>query len=421
LQNEKLRRRVVDGYHNAPIVRELWDDAGVRPDDVLTIEDLAEAPVFRKDNARQRQIETGEPYGGRLCKPVGELDEDGAFLCTSSGTTGTSTNVAFSARDLDVLSECFARGLWGIGLRPGETLLSMDLTYHYIGKTAPRAAQRIGALTTQVHHSPAEVPRLIHVLEYLEPSSIVFLSPPIKNAVNDYLAEHDLDPKAVWESVDGIFYGGEPLIDAAREEIESEWGITVYEWAGGLEPGWFNVECDEHGRWLHVNSDHFFVEARDPETGEQVPEEERGELVVTALSYDAMSHLCWAHDDVVEIRRGICDCGRTGARVKFIGRVDDLVTVQGRDLLPYDVLPVVHEFEQLPDNLFQFYPDSTESLWLRLGYDEDTVGDVSSLVTAVTRDLEDALGVPVEVVDTMPESKLRGLGPDHKVPRIVRE
>jgi phenylacetate-CoA ligase len=419
LQHRRLRRAVSTAYANAPIIRELWDEAGVHPDEVQTVEDLARAPVFRKDDTRDRMIETGEPFGGRLARPFDDLAEDGAMVGTSSGTTGTPTNVVLSARDRTVAAECEARALWEMGLRPGDTFLSWMLPNHLSSITWTDAAQEIGAVSTKVNHTPADVGRAVHVLEYLEPSVVKMISGPITDALRDHFEENDSDPETVWGPVDAVAFGGEPLLSETRNRIEEEWGVEVFEFSGGLEPFWFPTETGDHGRWLRVDDDHFYVEALDPETGERV-EEGRGELVVTPLSYDAMAHVRWAHDDIVEITRGEFEDGRTGTRIKFLGRVGDLVRVEGQELLPFDVLEHVDDIPEMPRNLFQFDASSREELTLRVGYDE-TVAAPGAFREDLEDLLADALGVPVTVADLVPEAELLELGPAHKIPRVTDE
>lgn len=283
------------------------------------------------------------------------------------------------------------------------------------------AALKIGANVVNVNHHPDEVYRIVHVLEYVRPSVVKLFSPPMVRAVEEYIEENDLDAKELWDPVESIGYAGEPLIPGERERIEQMWDVEVFENVGGLEPHWYPTERESHGRWCHANDDHFYIEAVDPETGERVDEGERGELVITPLSYTAMSHIRWAHDDIVEIKRGESESGRTHTRVKFLGRVGDLVTVEGEKLLPWDVWLAVDGVEEMPGNLFQFFEDSDESLRLRIGYSEDLTDDPQALAREVEERVEDELAVPVEVIDTMTEPKLSELGPPHKIPRITSE
>ena len=157
IQNQKIKRVISNAYHNAPIIQKMWDEEGVKPEDIDSVDELEQAPIFRKDETRQHMIETGEPFGGRLARPFSDLAEDGAFVGTSSGTTGTPTNVALSARDREVAAECEARSLWEMGLRPGDTFVSWTLPNHLSSITWTDAAQKIGAVSTKINHTPNEV------------------------------------------------------------------------------------------------------------------------------------------------------------------------------------------------------------------------------------------------------------------------
>lgn len=420
LQEEKLPYAVGRGY-SAPFLRDLWDEAGMTPADVETIEDLRQAPLFRKDDSRDLMIETGKPFGGRLSRPFEDLAEEGAKIGTSSGTTGTSTNVLLSEKDLKIAAECEARKLWAAGLRPGDVQLILSIPHHLgTNTTQMDAAKKIGAASTKVNHLPDAVPRMIHVLEYLEPTVAQPVTKPMINAMDDYFDENDLDPSEVWSPVKSVFSGGEPILEDTRSHLQEDWGVEVFEHSGGLEPHWYPFECSEHGRWLHVSDDHFYVETIDIETGEPL-DDERGELVVTALTYDGMGYLRWAHDDIVDIKRGECDCGRVGTKLKFLGRVGDAVKVGDQHVLPADVLPVVTAIDEMPKKIFQFYPDPEGILGLRLGYAEDAVSDTVDFQRRAQVTIEDELDVPVEVREVTSENDLmeryKGAA---KIPRMVK-
>lgn len=420
LQNTKLPHAVGRGY-SAPFLRDLWTDAGISPDDIETIEDLRQAPVFRKDDSRDLMIETGEPFGGRLSRPFADLAEEGAKIGTSSGTTGTPTNVLLSEKDLDIAAECEARKLWAAGFRPGDIQMALAIPHHLgTNTTQMDAAKKIGAASTKVGHMPGEISRMIHVLEYLEPTVVQPVTKPIISAFDDHFAENDLDPKEVWEPVRSVFSGGEPILQDTRSHLEEDWGVEVFEHSGGLEPHWYPYECSEHGRWLHVPDDHFYVETIDIETGEPL-DDERGELVVTALSYDGMGYLRWAHDDIVDIKRGECACGRVGTKLKFLGRVGDAVKVGDGHILPADVLPIVTDIDEMPKKIFQFYTESDDGLEMRLAYDESEVSDTHAFKNEAEAVIAEGLDVPVRVRSVTSEDEiLSEYKAAAKIPRVVK-
>jgi phenylacetate-CoA ligase len=419
LQNRKLREKA-RLYNKAPIIRDLWDDAGIDPEDINTVDDLVDVPIFRKDDVR-KYTSKGDEFGGRLMNSIEELGAEGSVIATSSGTTGTPTNLLYTDSDMDTAAEWGARHLWSAGLRPGDTYANVMPNRDVIVETFPRGAHLVGATVTRVEHTPAEVDRLIHVCEHLEPSVVDLLSGPLIDAVNDYCEENGRDPKNVMEGVDSFIFGGAPLIEEYRREVEENWGIELYETAGSLEPRWTCVECEVHDGFLHVPDDHFYFEVVDPETGNRVDEGERGELVVTALSYDGMAHIRWGSDDIVEMKRGTCECGRTSAQVNFRGRLDDLIRIEGRSILPTDVLPVVHQFEEMPGNYFQFWKDSVDELKIRIAYDEEEVTGLEALKSNIQQNIEEELEVPIRIVEAITEEEIRQLGPDHKVPYVVEE
>lgn len=419
IQNKKLGVQVRTAYENAPIIRELWDEAGIKPEDVRTVDDLSKAPIFRKSRVRERMLTEDDTFGGRLSTSLCALREEGAFFASTSGTTGVSTNLVFSERDREIRKEIACRNFYQIGLRPGDALFDW-FPVHAMGNNAVLGASReVGLLRAKAAHSPIHVDRLAHTIEYLEPNAVVALSPPLIEPISDYITETEQDPEEFFDPVDSVVWMGGPLIDDVRNELQATWGVEVFEWVGSDEPGWMPCDCAERKGWGHVPDDHFHVEVIDSETGKPVEEGERGELVVTPLSYTGMSHIRWAHDDIVEWERGTCECGRTGTRINFVGRVGDLVRVNGQKILPWDVLPVVNRFEEMPSRYFQFYDDSEETLRIRLAYAEAETGDVSAFVSDVRDAVETELDVPVDVTETMTEPEMGQLGPGHKIPRIV--
>jgi phenylacetate-CoA ligase len=419
LQNTRLAHRSTYYYENAPIIRQLWDEAGVSPDDVETTDDLQEVPLFRKSDAREYMMETDDPFGGRRCKPMVDLEEDGAFFFPTSGTTGVPTNLIYSARDMEIMTECQQRVLHQLGLEPGDRFFSWNAQFHVSSQGMRKAAEEMGLVHSHADHNLFEVDRFLHVLEYFEPKAVSFVSPPIVAELNSRFEEEDIDPMELFEPVESVVYTGGPLIPDVHETLETEWGVDIYEWLGGGEPGWFPAGCSERKNWGHVADDYFHLEILDPETGERLGEGERGELVITSLGYDGMAHVRWAHDDIAEIERGKCDCGRTTTRVFFYGRVDDLVRVQGEDILPWDVLPIVNRIEEMPSNYFQFYEDSEESLRMRIALKDDRVDEFDAFASEVHTALEDELAVPVDIEETVTEAEMGQEGPGHKIPRVV--
>lgn len=419
LQTEKLAYAVGNAYHNAPIIKQIWDDEGVSPSDIETLEDLREAPFFRKRDVRRYMNEHGDPYGGRRVLPKSELTEGGAVAGSTSGTTGTPTNVVLSARDRDVIAECEARLFWEAGLRPGDNFFSWG-PYHHLGSlTFQDGAEKIGTVITRTELSPAHIERAIHFLQRFEPKMVKVVTDPIIDAMDRYFDEHDMHPDEVWGPVESVCFGGLMLTDSRREFLNREWDVEVFEHGGGSEPHWHGGECREHGGWLHVADDHYFFEVVDPDTGQRLGTDERGELIITALSYSGMGHVRWAHDDIVVMKRGKCACGRRGTRLKIIGRVGEVVEVEGQKLLPYDVVSCVEGLSEMPNNLFQFYSDSTESLRLKIGYSSDHTDNPEQFSRNLQEQLESNLGVPIEIVSAVTEQDIMGSGASYKVTRVI--
>lgn len=418
-QDEKLRE-ILPHQYQAPIIEELWENEGLQPADVRSTKELRKAPIFRKNDVRE-YIERGDKFGGRLTDSLDELSKQGSLVATSSGTTGKPTNMLFTEEDLEKGSEWCARHLWLAGVRPGDLYVNLMPARDAVTTTLVRGANKIGANVTRIEHNESEVHRLVHVLEELEPTVVNFLSSPFINALRSFCEETDRDLAELFEPVKSFTFSGGPLIDEYRHTLEEDFEAELFEFGGSLEPRWTCIECETHDGFMHVPDDHFFLEIIDPETEERVEDGNRGELVITPLSYRGMGHVRWGHDDIIELGQGKCKCGRTTSRVNFLGRSGDLVKVVGKSILPYDVLPIVNGLDGMPNNYFQFYKSSNEELKMRIGYDEDIVDNHDDLARQVVDMVESELDVPVNVVETLPEPELEKLGPEHKVPYIYDE
>jgi phenylacetate-CoA ligase len=414
LQEDRLLDTVRYAYARSGLVREVWGEAGVTPDDVRSIDDFRErAPFIDKNRIRAYRDRHGDPYGGVLCVPESEL----RGIYSTSGTTGDPTLVPSGAppepdgggRGLLV------RSLWEIGVRPGDHIMVLLFTFR--GNVWPQRAQALGATPVYLDHSPAAIPRFIELSQQLHPSCVYHLSPPLLAAVEECSRRLDVDPRDLFAGYKGVMSGGEAVGGRMRALLDS-WGVDLFTFTavGDVSSG---VDCREH-QGVHVWEDALLLENLDPAGAEEVDDGGIGELTATSLENRVAPLIRYRCDDLARVARATCGCGRTHSRISPIGRKGDEVIVEGRTILPRDLGPAVESVPETEAGFFQVIRPSREMSVLRV-----RVGQRASTRTAqrVRDDVADRvatlLGVPteVEIVDV---EELLKLGPPHKIPRVTQ-
>jgi len=323
LQLERLRWSVRHAYENVPTYRARFDAAGVHPDDLRTLEDLARFPFTTKDDLR-----AAYPFG-----LFAVLRERIARIHASSGPTGKPTIVGYTSRDLETWAEVVARSIRAAGGRPG---MIVHVAYGYGlftgGLGAHYGAERLGCTVVPVSGGMTE--RQVTLIEDLRPD-IIMVTPSYMLAILDEFRRQGLDPRASSLAI-GIF-GAEPWTNAMRAEIEEAFdmhAVDIYGLSEIIGPGVAN-ECVETKDGLHLWEDHFYPEIIDPETGRVLADGERGELVLTTLTKEAMPVIRYRTRDLTRLLPGTA---RTMRRIeKITGRSDDMIILRGVNVFPSQV------------------------------------------------------------------------------------
>jgi phenylacetate-CoA ligase len=325
LQLGRLKSTVRNAWDHVPPIRARLEAAGVGPDDVRTLDDLARLPFTRKTDLRDHY-----PFG-LLARPRSAL----ARVHASSGTTGKPTVVAYTAGDLATWSALMARSLATAGVRRGDLvhnahgygLFTGGLGVHY-------GAERLGAVVVPVSGGSTE----------RQVALIIDLAPRVICATPSYalqIAEvaHGLGVDLARSALEVGMFGAEPWSEAMRREIERALGVVSHDLYGLSEimgPG-VACECDERAG-LHGWEDHFLFEIVDPQTGAPVPEGEAGELVITTLTKEALPMLRYRTRDISRVTTERCACGRTHLRIlRVTGRNDDMLIVRGVNVYPSQI------------------------------------------------------------------------------------
>ena len=410
LQLKRLKNVVRTVYEKNEFYHKKLKDAGVKPDDIKTLDDITKIPFLTKDDLRQYY-----PFG-LLCVPLDEVVE----VHASSGTTGKPVVGAYTKNDLEVWGEVMARSLYANGLRRGDV---MQNAYGYGLFTGAhgfeKGAQKIGAMVVPI--SSGNTKRQITIMKDFGTTALAS-TPSYSLYMAEVAEEMGFSPADDFKLRLGLF-GAEAWSDEMRKAIEKKWGITAYEHYGLTEiigPGVVS-ECEE--KHLHINADHFLPEVIDPKTGEQLEPGEEGELVFTTLTKEAFPVLRFRTKDIAVYTEEECECGRTlpiQSRIK--GRSDDMMKVKGVIVFPSQVEEAMMKVEGISGNyvLVKEKKGAMTSLKVRVEPTEErySQGSLGKLAEAAEEEIYAMLNihVPVEIVE--PNSLPRSVG---KAKRVVEE
>jgi phenylacetate-CoA ligase len=411
MQLERLKLMLPHAYERSPLVRSVWERAGVHPRDISSLADFAErAPFIDKSTINEWRTVRGDPWGGLLCLPESEL----TTILSSSGTTAEPTlSPQRWAPSSGPVPAGLSRDLWMMGMRPGDYVMMVIFTFR---GPAFGMAQQFGATPILVDYDADDMIRFCELSLQYRPTGLYNLSSMIVLAMADACEKGGYDPADVFASYRAVVQAGEPLGAKALAVVKS-WGVPMFEHTSVGDVG-TAFQCAQHDG-LHFWEDDTLAESLEPNGSAPVADRERGELVATALVNGTTPLIRYRSDDIVRLTHDECACGRTHARVWPVGRKGDGVEVAGRTILPIDVWPAVESVDACDLGLFQVIREapSMDRLRLRVGHHApsgraDTVrDDVAAAVGA-------HLGVDVEV-ELVTDAELLRLGPPHKIPRVA--
>ncbi|MCL4800099.1 MAG: phenylacetate--CoA ligase [Burkholderiales bacterium] len=324
LQLERMRWSVGHAYANVPHYRAKFDAAGVGPEDLRSLADLARFPFTSKEDLRANY-----PFG-MFAVPLREV----VRVHASSGTTGKPTVVGYTRRDLDVWADVMARSIHAAGGRDtdvfhvalGYGLFTGGFGYHY-------GAERLGMTVVPVASGQSE--RQVQLLMDFG-ATVITSTPSYLLALAEEFDRQGIDPRST--SLRIAILGAEPWTNEMRREIEDRFGLSAIDLYGLSEvigPG-VACECAETKDGPHIWEDHFYPEVIDPETGAVLPDGEPGELVFTSLTKEAMPVIRYRTRDLTRLLPGTA---RPAMRriEKVTGRSDDMLIVRGVNVFPSQI------------------------------------------------------------------------------------
>lgn len=391
LQGKRLAETVRRVYANVPYYAEKMRSVGVMPEDIKSVADLKKLPFTYKSDLRDNY-----PFNA-FAVPMEEV----VRVHASSGTTGKQTVVGYTAKDIDTWAECMARSLTNVGVTKrdivhvayGYGLFTGGLGFHY-------GVEKVGA--TAVPVSGGNTKRQIQLLVDFG-ATVLCCTPSYALYIADEMADAGIRREDLKLKI-GIF-GAEPWTEGMRMQIEERLNLKAYDVYGLSEimgPG-VSMDCTLQDG-LHIPGDHFIPEIIDPETGMGLLDGEKGELVFTCITKEALPLIRYRTRDLSVLCHERCDCGRTSPRMtKVTGRSDDMLIIRGVNVFPSQIESVLMKYGELEphymihvdriDNLDQMEVqiEMTPTLF------SDEVRRMEALERRLTHDIESTLGINAKV------------------------
>lgn len=404
LQLKRLRHTLSHAYQNVPHYKRAFEAAGVHPDDCKSLADLARFPFTAKADLRDNY-----PFGMFAVRR-----ENIARIHASSGTTGKPTVVGYTRADIDMWAEVMARSIRASGGRAG---MICHVAYGYGlftgGLGAHYGAERLGLTVVPISGGMTE--RQVSLIEDFKPD-IIMVTPSYMLAVLDEFNRRGLDPRLSSLKV-GIF-GAEPWTNAMREEIENAFdmhAVDIYGLSEVIGPGVAN-ECVESKDGLHIWEDHFYPEIIDPETGVVLPDGEKGELVFTSLTKEAMPIVRYRTRDLTRLLPGTA---RTMRRMeKVTGRSDDMMIVRGVNVFPTQIEEMLLALPALSAHyqIVLTREGRMDEIEIKVEARQGAGDDGNAAAKALAKSIKDRIGVTAWVNVLPPDGIERSQG---KAKRII--
>ena len=409
LQSERLVKQVKHVWDNVPYYRGLMEAKGVTPDDIHGVDDLHKLPFLTKDDLRDQY-----PYG-LLATDLNNC----VRIQSTSGTTGRRVVAFYTQGDVDLWEDCCARAITAIG-GTDEDVCQIAFGYGLFtgGPGLNGGSHKVGCLTLPM--SSGNTDRQIQFMMDLG-ATILCCTPSYAAFIGESLREAGYKPED--NKLKAGIFGAEPWTEEMRRDIENALGIKAYDIYGLTETSGPGVafECEEQSG-MHINEDHFIAEIIDPDTGEVLPEGEKGELVFTAITKEAFPLIRYRTRDITVLSREECSCGRTLVKMKKpMGRSDDMLIVRGVNVFPSQIETVLLKEGYTPN--YQIVVDranntDTLDIYVEMNPESfsDVVKDIESDAGKLAASMKTMLGISPKVHLVAPKTIARSEG---KAVRVI--
>jgi phenylacetate-CoA ligase len=409
IQLKRLRAMAGRVKAAVPCYRRKLTEAGVEPEDLTSLADLAKLPFTVKHDLRDNY-----PFG-MFAVPM----DDVVRIHSSSGTTGKPTVVGYTRRDVQIWAETIARTLCGGGAMPhdvlhnayGYGLFTGGLGLHY-------GAELLGVAVIPV--SGGNTKRQITIMQDFGPT-LISATPSYTLHLAEVAEELGVDFRQL--PLRAAYLGAEPWTEAMRAEIQRRMGVrahNIYGLSEVIGPGVsFECECQDGA---HINEDHFIPEVIDPQTGAVLPDGQAGELVFTCVTKECLPLIRYRTRDICVLNRGACPCGRTTTRMSLVtGRTDDMLIIRGVNVYPSQIEEVLLKFRETEPHYLIIVDrkgtldDLTVQVELSPDFVMDSVGELEKLSKRIGAEIGSVLGLGLEVQLVEPKSIARSEGKAQRV------
>ena len=409
LQDERLVAQVKHVWSNLPFYRKKMEEAGISPEDIKGRDDLHKLPFITKADLRDN-------YPDKLVAvPLSEC----VRIQSTSGTTGKRVVAYYTQEDIDLWEDCCARAIVAAG-GSKEDVCQVSYGYGLFtgGPGLNGGSHKVGCLT--VPTSSGNTDRQIMFIKDLK-TTILCCTPSYAAYIGETMKESGMKPEDIPLKA-GIF-GAEAWSEEMRRNIQNTLGIKAYDIYGLTElsgPG-VSFECSEQAG-MHVNEDHFIAEVVDPETGEPLPDGEKGELIFTSITKKAFPLIRYRTRDICILSHEKCSCGRTHVKMtKPLGRTDDMLIIRGVNVFPSQIETVLLKngyqanYQIIIDRV-----NNTDTLDVHVEMTPDmftdNVGEISRRQNELVSALRSMLGLKANVTLVAPKSIIRSEG---KAVRVI--
>ena len=408
-QDERLVAQVKHVWDNVPYYKKMMEDAGVSPEDIKGRDDLHKLPFITKADLR-------ENYPDKL---VAVPLKDCVRIQSTSGTTGKRVVAYYTQDDIDLWEDCCARALVAAGAT-NEDVVQVSYGYGLFtgGPGLNGGSHKVGSLT--IPTSSGNTERQIMFINDLK-ATVLCCTPSYAAYLGESMKEKGMRPEDIPLKA-GIF-GAEAWSEEMRRDIENTLGIKAHDIYGLTElsgPG-VAFECSAQAG-MHVNEDHVIAEVVDPDTGEPLPDGEKGELVFTSITKKAFPLIRYRTRDICILSREKCSCGRTHIKMsKPLGRTDDMLIIRGVNVFPSQIETVLLKagyqanYQIIVDRVnnadtLDVHVEMTPEIFT------DNLGEITDRQKELVEALRSMLGIKADVTLVAPKSIIRSEG---KAVRVI--
>ncbi|NCC50400.1 MAG: phenylacetate--CoA ligase [Spartobacteria bacterium] len=410
LQGERLRDAACRAYENVPLYKKLFAEKGVTPDDIQSIDDITKLPFTVKDDFRDAY-----PFN-MFAVPQREI----VRVHASSGTTGKPTVVGYTRRDIALWAETCARTL-GCGGGTPEDVVQIAYGYGLFtgGLGMHNGGEALGAMVIPMSGGNSKK-QLMLMQDF--GTTLLCCTPSYSLLLAEVAEEEGIDFKQL--KLKTGFFGAEPWTEAMRLQIEERLNLKaldIYGLSEVIGPGVASECLEQHG--LHVFEDHFYPEIINPETGEPAAPGEKGELVFTCLTKEAIPLIRYRTRDITSLEEAVCACGRTSRRMaRVTGRTDDMLIIRGVNVFPSQIESVLMKVEGTEPHYLIVVDKSGAMDELEIKVEvspeifSDEVRQLEDLKKRINVEMASVLGLHAKITLVEPKSIERSMG---KAKRVI--